>query len=672
MEMTGPGVYKLDNGESYPSNCFPIRSFYHQSKEGAGHWLVAHRNALEERIFEKKRVTGSHIKVYSGKREQGRPECASTVLDAQLLVKLHCVEKPSDLCCVNVSDQGLQTVRLEGLEEFNNIAYINASENHLTLEPFSRFPALRELELALNGLHTLKICAEDFQRLKVLDLSFNSITGESILNLGLLPHLKILHLTGNQLQMLPPNMAGPCTCHKETTHQCDFLFQTLEVLMLDDNRLTSLGLFESLANLKRLQHLNLQGNIISGVPFLEQMAPLQDAQTSFIPNSPKQGSGRTVSFLDVTMIDASATLNQQKSTTGTSKRKDPRCPEDFGLPFPELCHLNLANNKIAEEEALLPVALFPKLKELVIHSNPLTTQRCGDPPMLTSFLQDRLGINIKRKKSSDRVKEHIRPAINPKRKVKTAFPRIPNIAFITANQHTSEELCGGKVNGDSLLSQQSGSNPVFDSLSQTRVEEEQDIIKDHEYFGMTSAGLSYETHQNAEPFFVTEVDGLHEADYQEQEDKKKMLTKDRHALPKKLIGYEILLDETCAPEIPEISGIQHAVRALEHTLENLLVFRDAKANLDRPQKPYTEREKKIKNLAPLGPKRSKGEKVEEILIQIKEMKTISKVPLGNVLSRGNDACEKEYKEALTLLKDMQRRYKMTHQKTFAQAAQLDT
>ncbi|KAA0720052.1 X-ray radiation resistance-associated protein 1 [Triplophysa tibetana] len=672
--MTGLGVSKLDNGESYPSNCFPIRSFYHQSKEGAGHWLVAHRNALEERIFEKKRVTGSQNKVNSGKHGQGRPEGASTVLDAQLLVKLHCVDKPSDLCCVNVSDQGLQTVRLEGLEEFNNIAYINASENHLSLEPFSRFPALRELELALNGLHTLKICAEDFQRLKVLDLSFNSITGESILNLGLLPHLKMLHLTGNQLQMLPPNMAGPCTCQKETTHQCDFLFQTLEVLMLDDNRLTSLGLFESLANLKRLQHLNLQGNFISGVPFLEQMAPLQDAQTSFVPNSLKQGSGRTVSFLDVTTIDASETLNQQMSTTGTSKRKDPRCPEDFGLPFPELCHLNLANNKIAEEEALLPVALFPKLKELVIHSNPLTTQRCGDPPMLTSFLQDRLGINIKRKKTPDRVKEHIRPAINPKRKVKTTFPRVPNIAFITENQHTSEELCTGKVNGDnSLLSLQSVSNPVFDTSSKTSIEEEQDFTKDHEYFDMTSAGVSCETHQNAEPFFVTEVDGLHEADYQEQqEDKKKMMTKDRPAFPEKLIGYEILLDETCDPEMPEISGIQYAVRALEHTLENLLVFRDSKANLDRPQKEYTEREKKIKTLAPLGPKRSKGEKVEEILIQIKEMKTISKVPLGNVLSRGNDACLKEYNEALTLLKDMQRRYKMTYQKTLVQAAQLDT
>lgn len=50
---------------------------------------------------------------------------------------------------------------------------------------------------------------------QVLDLSFNNITGESILNLGLLAHLKVLHLTGNQLQMLPLNMAGPSTCPGE-------------------------------------------------------------------------------------------------------------------------------------------------------------------------------------------------------------------------------------------------------------------------------------------------------------------------------------------------------------------------------------------------------------------------------------------------------------------------
>lgn len=85
-------------------------------------------------------------------------------------------------------------MKLEGLEQFDNIAYINASDNHLTLgntfffykiyiglyihtqfslfifsplESFGRFPALRELDLSLNSLHNFEIHAEEFQRLEV-------------------------------------------------------------------------------------------------------------------------------------------------------------------------------------------------------------------------------------------------------------------------------------------------------------------------------------------------------------------------------------------------------------------------------------------------------------------------------------------------------------------------
>ncbi|XP_065142917.1 X-ray radiation resistance-associated protein 1 isoform X2 [Paramisgurnus dabryanus] len=643
--MTGLGIYKLDNGESYPSQCFPIRSFFYPSNKGAGHWLVAHRNTLEARISKKTKVL--HVELHSGKRTK----TAGNILDAELLVTLHCVDKPSDLCSVNISDQGLQKVRLEGLEEFDNIAYINASDNHLTLEPFSKFPALRELELSLNSLHTVEIHAEDFQKLEVLDLSFNSITGESMLNLGLLPHLKVLHLTGNHLQMLPLDMAGPCTCPEEHTHQCVLLFQTLEVLMLEDNRLTSPGVFMSLANLKRLQHLNLQGNFISGVPFLKQMAPLQDAQKTLKTHSTMQRTGNPLLFQDVTINDASETLSQQKSTTGTSKRKDHECPEDFGQHFPELRHLNLAKNQIAEEEALLPVALFPKLNELVIHSNPLTTQRCGDPPMLTSFLQEQLGIKIRRKKSSD-LKQRISPTVSPKRKVKTRIPRVPDNVK------------------DRTLPIEYRLKSGFSSSSKRSIEEEDDIAIGHEHFD--NASIASERNRNEETFFVTEIDVPYESDHQKiQEDEKRMVKKHSKVFPEKLAGYEILFDEESEPEMPEISGIQHAVRTLEHTLKNLLVYRDSKANLDRPQKPYTEREKKIRNLPPLGPKKSKGEKVEEILTQMKETKTTSKVPLVNVLSGGKNICKEDYEEALTLLKDMQRRYKMAHRESMEQAAHLE-
>ncbi|XP_056118928.1 X-ray radiation resistance-associated protein 1 [Rhinichthys klamathensis goyatoka] len=691
--MTGLGIYKFENGESYLSNCFPTRSYFHPRNEGAGHWLVAHRNTLEEGISKRKNVSGSCFEVHSGKHEKGRPESASSTLDAQLLITLHCVDKPSDLCSVNISGQHLQMVKLEGLEKFDHITYINASDNHLTLEPFDRFPALRELELSLNSLRNFDIHAEEFQRLEVLDLSFNNISGESILNLGLLARLKVLHLTGNQLQMLPPNMAGPCTCPGEkSTQQGSLLFQKLEVLMLDENKLSSPGVFMSLANLQRLCHLNLQGNCISGVPFLEQMATLQDDQTGIMPGisirqSVSLTNDKRIKFSEITMSQQKPekTLEEDKACleihSGPLKycddqRKEDGCSMDLRLPFQELRHLILANNEIAEEEALLPVALFPKLNELVIHSNPLTTQRSGDPPMLTCFLQDKLGIKIRRKKTTDRIKRHIKLPVNPKRKVRTTIPNIPKFPSIMENQHATEPLCPKKYTGEeSPQPSEYGLMHAFGLSSQTSIEDEEDIAMGQEHLDLASADISFEANQDAEPFFVTEINGLNQSEYQEELDDPKQTSlemKANKACPEKLIGYEILLDDTSEPEMPEISGIQHAVRVLEHTLKNLLVYRDSKANLDLPQKPYAKREKRIRNLPPLRPKKSKGEKVEELLAQIKEKKTISKVPLDNVLKGGNDICKREYEEALTLLKDMKRKYRTAHLKRVEQAEQIET
>ncbi|RXN27001.1 chordin 2 [Labeo rohita] len=191
-------------------------------------------------------------------------------------------------------------------------------------------------------------------------------------------------------------------------------------------------------------------------------------------------------------------------------------------------------------------------------------------------------------------------------------------------------LCSKECTGqDNPLPSEYGLTHVFGFSSQTSIDDEEDIATGQENFDLTSADIFFETNQNAEPFFVTEVSALNESEYQEDLDdaKEAELEKGSKACLDKLIGYEILLDDTTEPEMPEFSGIQQAVKVLEHMLKNLLVYRDSKANLDLPQKPYYAKEKKIKNLPPLGPKKSKGEKVEELLAQIKEAKTISKVPL---------------------------------------------
>ena len=56
----------------------------------------------------------------------------------------------------------------------------------------------------------------------------------------------------------------------------------------------------------------------------------------------------------------------------------------------------LKSLQIEDEEALLAVAAWPMLVELLIHDNPLTTENSGDPPLLQRFLGERLGIKIVR------------------------------------------------------------------------------------------------------------------------------------------------------------------------------------------------------------------------------------------------------------------------------------
>ncbi|XP_060747687.1 X-ray radiation resistance-associated protein 1 [Tachysurus vachellii] len=648
--MAGLGVYKLDNGESFPTNCFPIRSF-HQSKEGAGHWLIAQRVSVEDRYKILKQPTSLK---HSCTRPSGQYECerlgqrtlkhSGNTLNGEILMALHCVDRPSDLCSVDISERKLESVTLEGLEQFDSVAYINASDNFLTLEAFSRFPALRELELLLNGLSTVEVNAVDFPRLEVLDLSYNNLSSSGILAIGLLPRLKVLHLTGNNLQTLPPDMAGSNTPDGDVAPESSTLFQTLEVLMLDDNKLTSC-VFRSLSNLERLQHLNLEGNAISEVPYLQPTPLLQ------VP--------------------------------GDSENEEDFCP-----PLPELRYLNLAKNKIYEEEALLAVALLPFLSELVIHSNPLTTQRSGDPPMLTWFLQDRLGIKIRRKKSDERrkksdVKPQLVLPVKPKRKVQTKIPKVRKVSSIT------EALCASEVpstdSGSKELNRQQTSDskcsdtlllssPCTNTDEMKKEIEKENVTAFNESNPLEreNAEIHSESQQNEETFFVTEfpkVNDLLELQYQDKTEQSADSThlgrNDDKQCPEKLLGYEDLLDDNLDLDRPEPVGIQQTVKALEYMLKNLLVYRDSKANLQRP---YKEQPKKIKNLLPQNPK---GEKVKKILTEMKERKTISEVPLDKVL-HGKDIYRNEYKKALLLLEDMKSKYKMIHLKSKEQAAQIES
>ncbi|XP_064208499.1 X-ray radiation resistance-associated protein 1 isoform X1 [Anguilla rostrata] len=699
--MATGGLYKLDDGEACLTNCFPVRSFFQPSKEGAGHWLVAHRNAIEEKYRSRKAPEHctAEESVVSGStklQDSGKTDISCNTLDGALLMRLHSVDKPSELCSVNISDQKLHSAKPEDFEEFDNVAYINASENHLNLEPFSWFPILRELELSLNGIHSLAVNAGDFPHLETLDLSYNHLSSEDILSIGLLPCLKVLHLTGNGLQTLPDDMASPHYDPTQWTLEQGMLFSSLEVLTLDDNRLCSPGVFNSLANLKRLRYLNLQGNYITEVPYLQQFGDCragQDLKSCSKQHSEDLGHG-PVLVSDCAMLATSnksvertdnngfPTVEQELNKNSTSEDYTHRrtysplqISSEFHLPLPELRTLNLADNKIAVEEALLAVAWFPSLTELVIHSNPLTTQRSGDPPMLTHFLHDRLGVAIRRRKAQRDVKPRIVIPVNPKRKVETKIRKVPKLP-----------LCLEAPGRPSLHGQSSILEKFPEDLPGKTVPTEGEDLHSSSGPGHTSGqgigsgeGAAYDCPNASEEkagdspgaenlerdaFFITQVNDLDESTWQEEsEEQEPNIEQQRkdNSIPEKFRGYEILLDAKPDPSVFEPVGIQQTVRALELALKNLLVYRDSKANTDLPQKPYTEKEERIGKLPPAKPRRLKGQKAEDALSKIKNRTTINKVPLDKVL-KGKDVYRREYEEARTLLKDMRKKCKVVNLK----------
>nr|XP_034970637.1 X-ray radiation resistance-associated protein 1 [Zootoca vivipara]XP_034970638.1 X-ray radiation resistance-associated protein 1 [Zootoca vivipara] len=450
--MATKGMYKLDDGNCCPTNCFPARSLLRSRyEEGAGHWQVARRTAEKTKIELLFGTKAPQVRL----RRPGTASGAYKVLDNKTLdgaqlIKLHHVKSPSHLCSVDISNQNFVLAKEEDFEQFDCVAYINATENLLTLDVFRTFPGLRELELSLNGLRNIKVNAGDFPHLEVLDLSYNNLSPEDVRALGVLSHLKALHLTANGLTSLPLDLAAP---ESESTPW----FPALEVLLLDDNRLSHANVFVSLANLRSLKQLNLDRNGIREVPYLHH---LDSGRFSIHPLSAKSGIREGLR----SRKSAGKQIRQDKSPAGggqpeyivVQNSKDPDRTEvifpswspdlptqdsspspqiaskascasfnpEFTLPLPELRFLSLANNQIEHEEDLLAVALFPSLTELTFHGNPFITSRSGDPPLLTSFLQNKLGIKMVRKKISKLEKPRLFIPNKPSRKIKSQLPKV--------------------------------------------------------------------------------------------------------------------------------------------------------------------------------------------------------------------------------------------------------
>nr|XP_055212776.1 X-ray radiation resistance-associated protein 1 isoform X14 [Gorilla gorilla gorilla] len=587
--MAFSGIYKLDDGKPYLNNCFPARNLLRVPEEGQGHWLVVQKGNLKKKPKglvgaqaerrESLKVTSFEFKGKKGSRRENQVDLPGRILDQAFLLKHHCVRKPSDLCTINAKENDFK--------HFHSVVYINASENLLPLEAFHTFPALKELDLAFNGIKTIYVKYGDFKLLEFLDLSFNSLTVEAICDLGILPHLRVLLLTGNGLTSLPPNLAvaeQEASVTSLTSKRYILRFPALETLMLDDNRLSNPSCFASLAGLRRLKKLSLDENRIIRIPYLQQ----------------------------VQLYDESVDWNGGRG----SPHKEPQFM------------LQSKPRMLEDSDEQLDYTVLPMKKDV---------DRTGVPPLLKSFLQERLGIHLIRRKIV-KPKHHVLMSRKESRKVKSEIPKVPKQPLVlhhpcvtttkspskdmlepeaelaedlptTKSTSVESEMPTESLEGHSPSRRTFVPLPPICSDSTVHSEETLSHLSDTAV-RLSPERPSDEDSKSTESIFLTQVSELpssviHKDDLElKEKDQKKPPTAPREVkgtrrklptafLPSKYHGYEELLTAKPDPAFIEPKGIQKNAQALQQMLKHPLLCHSSKPKLDTLQKPYVHKEKRV-------------------------------------------------------------------------------
>nr|CAH8823757.1 unnamed protein product [Trichobilharzia regenti] len=187
-------------------------------------------------------------------------------LTCEILLKRGSVQDPTRLFEVDVSAMGLENIETDLHNKFSSLRKITATDNAFSFDIFKHFSILSQLDLSLNQMSRLLPYSGGFKYLQNLNLSYNFLQPSDVEQLGYLPSLRILFLCGNDLRRLPPDFA-----ESGITEEGDIIykFEKLEVLHLDDNKLSDAQDFASLATLPRLKFLNLSNNKFNTVPLLK-------------------------------------------------------------------------------------------------------------------------------------------------------------------------------------------------------------------------------------------------------------------------------------------------------------------------------------------------------------------------------------------------------------------
>lgn len=157
-------------------------------------------------------------------------------------------------------------------------------------------------------------------------------------------------------------------------------------------------------------------------------------------------------------------------------------------------------------------------------------------------------------------------------------------------------------------------------------------------------------------FFMTQVDEPEEerkaAPVRPKRKEKSEKRPKRKDVPDKYKGYEILLDVDEDPDFHAPKDMQGNIKALKYALNHELVYRDSAALLHKVGKPVPPYQKW--QMPPQPPRKSKQQKIDEVLESLKNRSTTEEANLSSVLKDNRKL--KKFNQAPVLLSEIQSRY----------------
>ena len=188
------------------------------------------------------------------KETDNKPEESRRTLDGFLLLERGHVEFPEDLEQINLCGFRLTNVVDQDLTYFTNLAAADFGENELSLESFYGFPSIEELHLYCNNVRRVPrniAVSEAYEKLRVLNLSYNLLTCEEISYAVQFRNLEELDLTGNTLRSVPKNIGE---------------MENLKILNISSNMLEQASDWHALAQIPNLRELNASKNEFKTIP----------------------------------------------------------------------------------------------------------------------------------------------------------------------------------------------------------------------------------------------------------------------------------------------------------------------------------------------------------------------------------------------------------------------